>query len=118
MGFYRRGSAWVNVRISTCVNAAKAARGELSRTTVVALGTILHETFHRQGISSEADATCLAAVGVWQAVNRYVGSARANRAWRHVIDWYRAHLSGEYRRGIDGCNRRGDVAWNDTTVWR
>jgi len=116
LGFYARGS-WVNVPISTCANARKAARGSLSPTSIVALGTVLHETFHRQGIGQEHHATCLAAVGVWQAVNRHVGEARANRAWMLVIDWYKRHLSGVYRRGLAGCAERAAFAWNNTRAW-
>jgi hypothetical protein len=116
LGFHVRGS-WIHVPISTCANARKAARGTLSPTTIVALGTVLHETFHRQGIRREDDATCLAAVGVWQAVNRHVGEVRANRAWALVIDWYDRHLSDVYRRGVAGCAGRAAFAWNDTRVW-
>jgi hypothetical protein len=116
LGFYLRGS-WIHVPISTCVNARKAARGSLSPTTIVALGTVLHETFHRQGIRREDHATCLAAVGVWQAVNRHVGEARANRAWTLVIDWYQRHLTGDYHRGLDRCAERAAFSWNDTRVW-
>jgi hypothetical protein len=108
----------VNVPESTCRNAAKAARGELSATNIVALGTILHETFHRQGIRREDDATCLAAIGVWQAVNRQTSPAKADRAWSLVITFYRSHLSGDYRRGVEGCARRGVFPWNDDRVWR
>jgi hypothetical protein len=118
MGFYQPGSAWVNVPVATCRNAAKAARGELSPTNVVALGTMLHETFHRQGVVREDDATCLAALSVWQAANRRTTAAQADRAWQLVIDWYSEHLSGVYRSGIDGCRERGVFAWNDTRVWR
>lgn len=118
LGFYQPGAAWVNVPVRTCRNAAKAARGELSPTNIVALGTILHETFHRQGVLREDDATCLAALGVWQAANRHTTRARADRAWELVIDWYKQHLGGEYRRGLDGCADRGVFAWNDARVWR
>jgi hypothetical protein len=118
LGFYVPGSSWVTVPISTCVNARKAALGIITSTTIVALGTVLHETFHRQGIEREDDATCLAAVGVWQAVNRHVGEARANRAWQLVIARYRRHLSGIYRDGLSRCAERSKFAWNDTRVWR
>lgn len=119
MGFYvPPKSKWVNVPVTTCRNGAKAARGELSPTNIVALGTILHETFHRQGIHREDDATCLAAIGIWQAVGRNSTRARADRAWQLVIDWYEQHLSGDYRRGVIGCAARGVFAWNDSSVWR
>jgi hypothetical protein len=117
LGFYLPGSSWVNVPISTCANARKAAQGMLSPTTIVALGTVLHETFHRQGIQREDHATCLAAVGAWQAVNRHVGEARADRAWRLVIGWYKRHLTGIYRYGLERCAERSELAWNDP-VWR
>lgn len=118
LGFYQPGTPWVNVPVTTCLNARKAARGELSATNVVALGTILHETFHRQGVMREDDATCLAAIGVWQAANRHANAARADRAWEQVIGWYKGHLDGAYRKGVEGCRERGVFAWNDSRVWR
>jgi hypothetical protein len=118
LGFWLRRSSWVNVPISTCANARKAARGSLSPTAVIALGTVLHETFHRQGILREDHATCLAAVGVWQAVNRHVGEVRADRSWQRVIRWYRRNLDGVYRHGLERCAARRNFVWNDARAWR
>lgn len=119
LGFYDPlVPAWIHARVATCNNAAKAARGELSPTTIVALGTILHETLHRQGIKREDHAACLAVVGVWQSVNRTSGKVRALLAWETLMGWYRRNLEGEYRRGLDGCEDRARFAWNDTRVWR
>lgn len=117
-GFYIPRTAWVNVPAATCDNARKAALGELNATNVIALGTILHETFHRQGIEREDDATCLAALGVWQAANRHGTAGRADRAWAQVIGFYSQRLPEAYRKGIDGCGERGVFAWNDDRVWR
>jgi hypothetical protein len=120
LGFYLPGSrsSWVRLPIATCANARMAALGIFSPTTIVALGTVLHETFHRQGIQREDDATCLAAVGVWQAVNRHDTEARADRAWRLVIGRYKRHLTGISRSGLERCAERSKFAWNDSRVWQ
>ena len=117
MGFYTRGSL-VHVRHTTCVNAAKAAIGEVSTTNVVALATIMHEAFHRQGIRHEVDAACLGAVGVYWATRRGYGDALADTAWNRVMTWYDDNLTGAYKRGLKACTDRSEAAWNDPGAWR
>jgi hypothetical protein len=114
MGFYGRG-AWVHVRHSTCVNAAKAAMGELSPTNVVALETILHETYHRNGISREADATCLGVLTIYDVVERSFGEARANRAFDIAWEWDAENSTGVYKRGLRGCLNRSKYFWNNSS---
>jgi trypsin len=111
LGFTVRGSSWIDVPAATCLNAAKAAKGELDATTVIALGSVLHETLERQGVSAAA-ATCLGAVGVWQAVNRHVGSAPATRALATLLGWYVSHLPLATARGLVGCASRVQTNWN------
>jgi hypothetical protein len=117
IGFYRGGS-WVHVRHTTCVNAAKAALGEVSTTNVVALATIMHEGFHRQGIKREVDAACLGAVGVYDATWRAYGEALATTAWNRVMAWYEDNFEGAYKRGLRACANRAEAAWNDSSAWR
>jgi hypothetical protein len=112
LGFYRSGSPWIDVPIQTCVNAAKAARGALDPTTVIALGSVLHETFNRQGIRSQATATCLGAIGVWQAVDRRVGPAPANHAFSLLLQWYGSHVRGGAAAELHTCASRLHVNWN------
>lgn len=112
LGFYAKGSAWVNVTTGTCSNGARAARGQLTPTTVVALASILHETFNRQGIKDEGDLACLGAIGVWEAVNRHVGLNPANRAWALLLDWYVGHLSQTDLGGFKNCVARFNKDWN------
>jgi hypothetical protein len=116
MGFYQ-GGAWVHVRYSTCLNAAKAARGQLSTTNAVALATVMHETFHRQGIHHEEDASCLGTIAVWDATWRAFSEGLADRAWARVAAWYRSNTSGLYRGGMRGCVKRSEWAWNDYNAW-
>ena len=111
LGFYDPGSPWVNVTDETCVNAAKAARGELSATTVIALASVLHETFDRQGIS-DANVTCLGAVGLWQAVDLRAGAGQANHALSELLAWYEDHLGSSARAGLAGCGARIGAPWN------
>lgn len=112
LGFYTKGSSWVNVAVPTCANAAAAARGQLTSTNVVALASVLHETFNRQGINDEGELACLGAIGVWEAVNRHVGAAPANRAWALLLDWYSSHLESADLDGFDGCVARFNTDWN------
>lgn len=116
MGFYQ-GGPWIHVRYTTCMNAAKAARGQLSTTNAIALATLMHETFHRQGIHHEEDASCLGTIAVWDATWRAFSEDLADRAWTQVAAWYRSNTSGLYRGGMRGCVKRAESAWNDFNAW-
>ncbi len=103
LGFYTRGSSWIDVPLPTCASAARAARGRLTTATVVALGTILRETFTRQGDAAGSNATCQGAIGIWQAVDREKGPAAARRAWGLLLGWYSKHLDGSSLHAFHAC---------------
>ncbi len=112
LGFYVPGSSWINLPLATCAAAARAARGALDPASVVALGSVLHEAFNRQGRGEEADATCLGAVGVWQAFDRHAGTSPADHAWALLLGWYAHHLGHAAAAGLAGCASRLHASWN------
>ncbi len=115
MGFYLPGSPYVHARQMVCLNAVKAMRGQLSRTNIVAFATLLHETFHRQGIRNEASAECLANLAVYHGLTRH-GEFRAANASAIALDWSRRHMPDRYLLPFNACIKTGiEVPWTD---WR
>lgn len=111
LGFYQGGSSWVNVPLETCQQGAAAAKGALAPANVEALGTILHETLVRQGLS-DSQATCLGAVAVWHAVDTRTGASAANGALDALLGWYHRELAPASVQQLSGCAARLDQNWN------
>jgi hypothetical protein len=102
----------VNVPYQTCVDASTAARGTITTSSAVALATVLHETFDRQGAREQANDLCLGAVGVWQAVNRHAGTTAANHAFTLVQQWYASHLTTTAAHRVQACASQLHAVWN------
>lgn len=105
MGFYR-GGTWIHARASACNNSAKAIRGQINPTNVVALATVLHETIHRQGVRDEATTECLSQWMTGHAVKAWTGSERKSlTALGTAAAWAKKNLPARYQMSVEDCGR-------------